>query len=123
LDASVAFYERWAGMKLVVQDQSTGITAARLTSPRQAFVLSLFVSPTAASLTGLAHLGMELETKADIDKLAADAKAAGVLIFGPADSGSDLGYQAFLVDPDGNNVEFSAGQRVGVVPAAAAKKK
>lgn len=40
---------------------------------------------------------------------------AGSLISGPVDSGPDLGYQTYISDPDGNNLEFSFGQKVGLV--------
>jgi lactoylglutathione lyase len=60
------------------------------------------------------HIGFECASKADADKLAADAKAAGILISAPVDTASALGYQAYIVDPDGNSIEFAFGQKVGL---------
>lgn len=114
LDRSIEFYERWTSLKVEAQsEQPFGISAARLAN-RHGFVLSLFEAPTAAPLTGLAHLGMALGSRDDVDNLASEAKSEGVLIFGPVDSGNELGYQAFLADPDGNSVEFSFGQQMGL---------
>ena len=108
---SVAFYEKWAGMKVTERvEHPFGIKAARLSSKGQPFVLSLFEAPAAPSLVGLGHLGMTLASNEDVDKLAADAKKEGIGVIGPEDTGSELGYQVFLSDPDGNNLEFSAGQ-------------
>jgi catechol 2,3-dioxygenase-like lactoylglutathione lyase family enzyme len=115
LTKSVAFYEKWAGMK--VQSQVTdpmGIRSARLAQKAGGFVLSLLAGPMAMPMPGVMHLGLDCASKADVDKLAADAKAAGILTYGPADGGPDLGYQAYISDPDGNNVEFAFGQKVGL---------
>ena len=68
-------------------------------------------------MPGVMHLGFDCASKADVDKIASDAKAAGILTFGPEDSGGELGYQAYISDPDGNNLEFSFGQKVGLAEA------
>ncbi len=65
-------------------------------------------------MPGVMHLGLECTTKAQVDTIANDAKKAGILISGPVDSGPDLGYQTYISDSDGNNLEFSFGQKVGV---------
>ena len=80
-------------------------------------MLSLLEMPVqmALPMPGVMHLGLDCSTKAQVDKIAADAKKAGILISGPVDSGPDLGYQTYISDPDGNNLEFSFGQKVGLV--------
>ena len=118
LTKSIAFYEKWAGMK--VTDRPTdpvGIKAARLAQKGGSFVISLLEMPVATALPmpGVMHLGLECTTKEQVDKIATDAKKAGILISGPIDSGPDLGYQTYISDPDGNNLEFSFGQKVGIV--------
>ncbi len=37
---------------------------------------------------------------------------------GPTDSGYPVGYWAFIEDPDGNNLEISFGQEVGLTVEA-----
>jgi lactoylglutathione lyase len=103
LAKSIAFYEKWAGMK--VQER-----------PQDAVGVSLLEMPMqmALPMPGVMHMGLECSTKAQVDKIAADAKKAGILVSGPVDSGADLGYQTYISDPDGNNLEFSFGQKVGL---------
>lgn len=117
LTKSIAFYEKWAGMKVTEKPTSGGIQAARLSQKDGTFVLSLLEMPGALPMPGVMHLGLECGSKAQVDKIAADAKKAGILLAAPIDSGADLGYQAYVSDPDGNNVEFSFGQKVGVTGA------
>jgi catechol 2,3-dioxygenase-like lactoylglutathione lyase family enzyme len=115
LDKSVAFYEKWAGMKVQSHlDDPMGIKGARLAQKSGGFVLSLLVGPMPVTMPGGMHLGLECGTKAEVDKLAADAKKAGILTYGPVDSGNELGYQAYIADPDGNSIEFAFGQKVGI---------
>lgn len=114
LTKSIAFYEKWTGMKVQEKPTTGGIQAARLVQKGGTFVLSLLEMPGALPMPGVMHLGLECASKAAVDKVAADAKKAGILLAAPVDSGQDLGYQAYVSDPDGNNVEFSFGQKVGV---------
>ena len=117
LEKSIAFYTKWASMK--VQERPTdpvGIKGARLAQKGGTFIISLLEMPVqmALPMPGVMHLGLECASKAQVDKIANDAKKAGILVSGPVDSGPDLGYQTYISDPDGNNLEFSFGQRVGI---------
>jgi catechol 2,3-dioxygenase-like lactoylglutathione lyase family enzyme len=117
LDKSIAFYEKWASMKVTERPKdATGIQGARLAQKGGTFVISLLEMPVqnALPMPGVMHLGFDCESRAQVDKVAADAKKAGILLSGPVDSGGDLGYQAYISDPDGNNLEFSFGQKVGI---------
>jgi len=118
LAKSIAFYEKWAGMKVQVKPKDpVGIQGARLAQKGGTFILSLLEMPVqmALPMPGVMHLGLDCTSKAQVDKIAADAKKVGILIAGPQDSGPDLGYQTYISDPDGNNLEFSFGQKVGIV--------
>ncbi len=120
LAKSIAFYEKWASMK--VQERPTdpvGIQGARLAHKDGDFVVSLLEMPVqmALPMPGVMHLGLDCSSRAQVDKIAADAKKAGILISGPVDSGPDLGYQTYISDPDGNNLEFSFGQTIGIIDA------
>jgi catechol 2,3-dioxygenase-like lactoylglutathione lyase family enzyme len=115
LAKSVAFYEKWAGMKVQGKlDDPMGVRSTRLAQKAGEFVLSLLVGPMSMPMPGVMHLGFDCASKAEVDKIAADAKKAGILTFGPADGGGGLGYQAFISDPDGNALEFAFGQKVGL---------
>jgi lactoylglutathione lyase len=118
LSKSVAFYKKWAGM--TVQDGPAdpgGIKGARMAQAGGTFAISLLEMPVqnALPMPGVMHLGLDCTSRAQVDKIAADAKKAGILLSAPVDSGPDLGYQTYISDPDGNNLEFSFGQKLGIV--------
>ena len=117
LAKSIAFYEKWAGMK--VQERPTdpvGIKGARMAQKKGDFTISLLEMPMqmALPMPGVMHLGLDCTSRAQVDKVATAAKKAGILISGPVASGPDLGYQTYISDPDGNSLEFSFGQSVGL---------
>lgn len=114
LAKSIAFYEKWAKMK-VQERPDAGIKAARLAQNKGDFAISLLEMPVqqALPMPGVMHIGLDCASKAEVDKLATAAKKAGILIAGPTDSGTDLGYQVYVSDPDGNSIEFSFGQTAG----------
>ena len=60
------------------------------------------------------HLGVGCESRAEVDRLCAEARAEGRLRSGPTDTGYPVGYWAYIADPDGNNLEVSYGQDVGL---------
>lgn len=117
VEASVAFYGRYASMK-VVHDRPADHGASRvvwisdLTRP---FVLVLVPTTTPEEPLGpLGHLGFGAPSRADVDRLAATAEDEGRLVLGPVDSGPPVGYWCLVTDPDGNTVEFAFGQEVGL---------
>lgn len=115
LAKSSAFYEKWAGMKAQgPANDPSGVKSVRLAQKGGGFVLSLLLGPMAMPMPGAMHLGFDCATKAEVDKIVSDAKKAGIPTIGPTDSGGDLGYQAFLYDPDGNALEFAFGQKIGI---------
>jgi catechol 2,3-dioxygenase-like lactoylglutathione lyase family enzyme len=118
LDRSVAFYQRWAGMQVVdlLEDPGTGARAARLSDLTRPFAIALVQArhPVEHPLAGLAHLGVGCPSREEVDRLAARARDEGCLRTGPVDSGYPLGYWAFLVDPDGHQLELSYGQNAGL---------
>lgn len=119
LDASIAFYARYAGMKVVHQRKDTTRVAwiSDLTRP---FVLVLIEVPRVESrLAGFNHIGVGCASRDEVDRLCAQARADGCLALGPTDSGYPVGYWAFLRDPDGHQLEISFGQEVGMTVQAA----
>ena len=64
---------------------------------------------TGADTLGWAHVSFALPGCADVDDLAARARAAGVpVVDGPRVTGDGY-YEAVLLDPEGNRVEIVAG--------------
>ena len=119
LDASIAFYARYAGMKVVHERKETTRVAwiSDLTRP---FVLVLIEVPRVSFLlAGFNHIGVGCASRDEVDRLAAQARKDGCLALGPTDSGYPVGYWAFLRDPDGHQLEISFGQEVGMTVQAA----
>lgn len=116
LDASVAFYEKYARMTVVDRrSQHGGVRVVWLTDHTRPFVIVLIetADPHDTALGPLGHLGVACESRAEIDRLCADAQAEGCLRREAIDCGPPIGYTAFLADPDGNALELSFGQEVG----------
>jgi lactoylglutathione lyase len=122
LDATVAFYERFAGMTRIRhwQDAETGMRTAWLrgASPGERFVLVVlqgeprqFAGAAPQRPIGpLSHLGFAVDSRAAVDRIAAAAEAGGVLLAAPAYVNEIVGYICYLRDPNGHSVEFSHGQ-------------
>lgn len=114
---SVAFHKKWAGM--TVQDGPNdpgGVKGVRLTQAGATFAISLL-----EMAGGQRHVHARrhaprarLHQQGTGRKIASDAKKAGILLSAPIDSGPDLAYQTYISDPDGNNLEFSFGQQLGL---------
>lgn len=63
-------------------------------------------------LTPFAHIGLEVETREQVEAMADRARELGVLHWEPRDIGGQAGYLCAMRDPDGNVVEISNDQRV-----------
>jgi catechol 2,3-dioxygenase-like lactoylglutathione lyase family enzyme len=120
LKASLAFYEKYADMKAVHERKATGV--AWITDFTRPFVLVLIEDSTHGDtpLGPTGHLGVGCASREDVDRLVAEARAEGCLRSEPVDSGPPVGYWAFIADPDGNTLEVSYGQEVGLTVAQAA---
>jgi len=118
LDASLEFYASYAAMQLVHKrtDASSGTSVAWISDLTRPFVLVLIEVATIDSRLGgvFCHVGLGVESRAAVDELCARAHDEGRTVFGPVDSGPPVGYWAYLVDPDGHNLEVSYGQEVGL---------
>jgi catechol 2,3-dioxygenase-like lactoylglutathione lyase family enzyme len=139
LDASLDFYRRFADMEVVHRrrDDETGDQVVWVSDRTRPFVVVLIEyrpaavagSGSAATvgeaavaahdrqagfLTGFSHLGVGCETRDEVDRRCELARGEGRTVFGPLDSGPPVGYWGFITDPDGNNLELSHGQEVGL---------
>ena len=116
LDRTVAFYRKHVGLH-VVHERVDGGNRVVWLAERAAganFVLVLFQVPTEVSLGpgSLQHLGFAVGSRAEVDAAAAAARADGVLALEPTYAGPIVGYFCIVLDPDGNQVEFSFGQPI-----------
>lgn len=122
LDASVAFYQKYAQMAVVQRRvQDGGVRVAWLTDHTRPFVIVLLETADRhdTPLGPSGHLGVACESRAEIDRLCAEALREGRLRRAAKDLGEPIGYTAFLADPDGNSLELSHGQEVGLAVARA----
>src|SRR3546814_4889342 len=94
--------------------QGRGDVVAWISDGTRPFVIVLIQQPGLKDrpLGPIGHLGVACASREDIDRLAARAAEAGILLKGPEDWGAPVGYWAYIADPDGNVLEISHGQQV-----------
>ena len=129
----MAFYERYTTMKLIHErkDDDTGLRSVWLANERDIteqgarFVIVLIEGQVPRAvvgdeiqehygfLTSFSHLGFSLESRDEVDRVAALAKEEGCLVLGPMYRNEVVGYICLIRDPDGNNLEFSVEQVLG----------
>ena len=124
LDASLAFYAKYAGMAAVHRRVHDGVRTAWLTDHTRPFVIVLVegAGPPDVPLGPFGHLGVACASREAIDRLHAEAQAEGRPTSAPFDAGAPIGYVARIADPDGNSLELSFGQEVGLAVASAARR-
>lgn len=120
--AAAAFYERYAQLKVIHQRKDGDSAVAWLgwgEDPPQ-FVIVLIERPYPVNdQPAMNHIGLAVDSRAEVDRIFALARADGLAeLWPPTDAGPIVGYFCGLLDPDGNRVEFSYGQRIG--PSATA---
>jgi catechol 2,3-dioxygenase-like lactoylglutathione lyase family enzyme len=123
LDRTIAFYKKYADMEVVHERQAEGGGArvAWLSDKTRPFVIVFLETDDIAHPLGpFSHLGVGLASRAAVDERVAWARADGLEIKGPHDSGPPVGYWVFLRDPDGHTLELTHGQEVHLTVAQAA---
>lgn len=128
VEASIEWYSTFTPLEVLQRNQDEfghGVWLGMPDGADRPFVLVLaqFFSETdpyagvaPAVLGPFAHLGIELPTRDEVDRIAERGRAAECLALEPRDLGPPVGYVCMLEDPDGNRVEFSFDQ--GVYAAA-----
>jgi catechol 2,3-dioxygenase-like lactoylglutathione lyase family enzyme len=109
--ASAAFYCEWAGME-VIHERSDGaeVRWVRLKDDPTGLIIVILGLGEEGQNGHMDHFGFHVPGRADVDAIAARAKAAGILVEGPKYSGPVVGYWCEIRDPDGNQLEFSCDQ-------------
>ena len=132
LDATLAFYAKYTTMEKIHErfDEETHMRSAWIantedkTDTSARFVIVIMEGKLPSQITGdikeeywflrsIAHLGISLDSREDVDRIAAMAKEDGNLVLGPVYRNPVVGYICLVRDPDGNNVEFSVEQDLG----------
>lgn len=133
LNAQLAFYEKYTNM-VKIHERVDPVTELRtawvankadITEAAARFVIVLIEGSIPREivgdemveehtfLTSFSHLGLSLDSRDDVDRVAAMAKEDGCLVLGPMYRNEVVGYICLLRDPDGNNIEFSVEQVLG----------
>ncbi len=114
---SIGFYERYCGMTIVKEHGEGDKRVVWLASPgaEQSFVLVLLGGGPKRDQDAddMTHYGFGVPTRADVDRIAAQAKEDGLLHWEPRDYAPPTGYLCGVKDPTGYIVEFSYGQPLG----------
>ena len=118
VDASAAFYARFADMEVVHRRVDHGVGVIWLSDLTRPFVIVLLQTEVTNVLGGWAHLGVAVASRAEVDRRVADARDLGHTVSGPYDEGPPVGYWAIVDDPDGHHLELAYGQEVGVTVEA-----
>lgn len=114
VEASAAFYRRFCRLEEVHRRNGPIVWLAERGKETE-FVLVVLPggTPRDPARADFSHLGFACASRAEVDEVAADARAAGALVWEPRDEPYPVGYYCGLSDPDGNFVEFSYGQPLG----------
>lgn len=132
LDATLAFYAKYTSLVKIHEraDPDTGLRSvwlaneSDLTGAAATFVIVLICGSLPTKITGdikehfgfltsISHLGISVESRSEVDRIAAVAGEDGCLLLGPMYRNEVVGYICMITDPDGNNVEFSVEQVLG----------
>lgn len=114
IEKTADFYKEFFGLTVVRDRREVGGSTVWLgpATQRDGAPPYVFVIEKGEVKDRLDHLGFQCGSREDVDALAAKAKARGVLVEGPKDSGGAVGYWALFRDPDGNLVEATCGQPI-----------
>ena len=111
LAASIAFYERFANMRVVHSRPGVAWISDRT---RPFAIVLMESSHEIKPLLPYAHLGIGVASREEVDRLCQLAKAQDCLVREAEDEGPPVGYWAFLRDPDGHTVEVAYGEELGL---------
>ena len=117
VDKTADFYIKYCGLKVVERrlDPKTGFRVIWL-GQNLNFVIVAFEGekkPVQSVVKPLSHLGFSLSSKEAVNQISEIAKEEDLLNYGPAYIDEVVGYICEILDPDGNSLEFSFGQKLG----------
>ena len=121
IDRSIEWYTKFTPLELLDRREDADGQSAWLghsDQPDTPFILVLVSffkdqekgpQPTMAPF---AHIGIEVPSRADVERIAEEGRAAGCLHWPPTDLPDPVGYVCAITDPDGNMIEISHNQGV-----------
>ncbi len=114
LERTIAFYRKHVKLHVVHDRNDDGVRVVWLSerAEQPTFVLVLFEAGSAPGPGCLQHLGFAVASREEVDAAATLARADGALGMEPIYAGPIVGYFCIVLDPDGNQVEFSHGQPI-----------
>jgi catechol 2,3-dioxygenase-like lactoylglutathione lyase family enzyme len=114
VDASIDFYRRYAGLAIAHERCDDGVRvvwlAEQVRDPHFVIVLMAMPHEPASDPAPTDHFGFDVESCAEVDRIAALAEREGCLKLSARDLGPIVGYITLVRDPSGNVCEFSHGQ-------------
>lgn len=117
LEACIQFYSQFCAMRVIHERPGKGSRIVWMAEAGKEhefiFVIMPGGRPRELAADDYSHLGFALPSRDAVDAIAAQAQAAGCLIWAPRDEPYPVGYYCGLRDPAGNYVEFSYGQPLG----------
>jgi catechol 2,3-dioxygenase-like lactoylglutathione lyase family enzyme len=121
IEKSIAWYRKYTPLELLDQREDADGQSAWLghsDQPDNPFILVLVSffkdqdKGPRATMAPFAHIGIEVPTRGDVDRIADEARAGGCLQWPPTDMPDPVGYICAINDPDGNVIEISHNQGV-----------
>ena len=113
IDECVRFYQRYCDLE-VADDQVRGgrrVVLMAETGRGESFVLQLMAGGADKDPTPDEdrHFGFAVESREEVDRLAAMAADEGILLWETFEGPFPMGYLCAVKDPNGNTVEISCG--------------
>ena len=109
LAASEAFYAKYANMHAVHRRPGVVWLSDRT---RPFAVVLIETANEIKPLLPMAHLGVGVTSRVEVDRLCRLAREDRCLAREPEDSGPPVGYWALIRDPDGHTLEVAHGQEL-----------
>lgn len=130
VEASVNFYQEYAGLHDIHSRGDGQSHVGWISDLKRPFGLVLLRrrgGPVRRWIThqfgsyrpALAHIGIALSSREQVDTLCERARKEGILRKPPRDAGHPVNYYGMIADPDGNSLELSFGQVMSVAFAEA----
>ncbi|WP_017938988.1 VOC family protein [Zestomonas thermotolerans] len=117
LEACVDFYRRYCNLRVIHERPGKGSRIVWMAEPgkEHQFILVIMPGgePRRLAPDDYSHFGFAVESREQVDAIAARAEREGCLVWAPRDEPYPVGYYCGLRDPAGHYVEFSYGQPLG----------
>ena len=108
------FYCDWVGMQVIHDRRDSAsshrVVWVRLANHPESLIIVMIQSEENRTSGRMDHFGFHVASRADVDRIADRARAAGILADEPQYAGPVVGYFCTIKDPDGNLLEFSCEQ-------------